>query len=565
MLREGDLRRREAFSFLYFIPLMSNIYCSLYLYRKFTEIENLQKGTKYMKKITTLLICLLFCFFICNSVLANTNTETNDEYFQCEMFDNQNYKEMSTEEIDDIFYKNEAKDIGKFLSNLSDEDYDYILKKSNYLNEPNVEYQLDENGNVIDENSMPYYKYAIQQYNKPTLFNSFRYKTGYYTVKMKSDKESEVKITTTVSSLSQDSSQTVTLSLSGINNHGIKIVKNQVKTQLSADNNYTWCVTNFTYDKPNEEYDWTNWKEVGTIEKESSDNAAFSFNTDSGEPTTMGIADGAFVMRVNLALNANLSSPTDNWDPVNGIALVTLQTKNIINAQYENENGTFGTATEKYNAYSNHGTSYSWTQEETEQWNSNSYTGTSNTLEPKTTTLKITRKTYDTTLNLGSNATMSVDDTTYNDNDSIKDKRWGSTINLSTPIRKGYIFKGWSVSGNGSSIQDNVLTLGTENTTVTANWEEVKAEGITLDTDNVTLYTKESYKLIPTITPEDTLNKMVSWKSTNEEIATVDKDGNVTGKKAGECDIVATTTDGTNLSATAHITVKQHPEAIEIH
>ncbi|WP_329385800.1 Ig-like domain-containing protein [Anaerofustis sp. HA2171] len=510
-----------------------------------------------MKKITTLLICLLFCFFIGNNVLAKT--ETNDEYFKCEMFDNKNYKEMSVKEIDDVFYKNEAKDIGEFLSNLSDEDYKYILDKSIYLNEPNVEYQFDENGNVIDETSMPYYKYAEKEYDKPVMFGNFAYSSGYYTIKMQSNISSQVKVSIKTSSLSYDTSQMITLSLSGTNNHGIALSKNQVVTKTSTADNYTWTTMDFTYKKPNEDNNWNNWNEVGEFEVKA--DASFAYNSDVGEPTTMGVADGHFLIRINLFYNAHLGN-SDTC--VNGIAKITLQTKNIINAQYENTDGTFGTATAKYNAYSNHGTSYSWSQPDTIQWNSNSYSGTSNTLEPKTTTLKITRKKYDTTLNLGSNATMNIDSITYKNNDVIEGQRWGSTIQLNTPVRKGYIFKGWFVSGTGSSIQDNVLTLGTANTTVTANWEEVKAEGITLDTDNVTLYTKESYKLIPTITPEDTFNKDVIWKSTDENIATVDKNGTVTGIKSGECDITATTNDGTNLTSKAHITVKQHPEAIEM-
>lgn len=41
---------------------------------------------------------------------------------------------------------------------------------------------------------------------------------------------------------------------------------------------------------------------------------------------------------------------------------------------------------------------------------------------------------------------------------------------LSSPTRIGYNFNGWTKSGN-STLSDNVLTMGSENTTLTANWQ----------------------------------------------------------------------------------------------
>jgi len=47
---------------------------------------------------------------------------------------------------------------------------------------------------------------------------------------------------------------------------------------------------------------------------------------------------------------------------------------------------------------------------------------------------------------------------------------WGSTYTLTQPTRQGYTFSSWSVSGAGASISSNVVTIGTADTTVTANW-----------------------------------------------------------------------------------------------
>ena len=55
------------------------------------------------------------------------------------------------------------------------------------------------------------------------------------------------------------------------------------------------------------------------------------------------------------------------------------------------------------------------------------------------------------------------------------------------------------------------------------------------------------------VMPEDATNKEVAWSSSNESIATVDNNGLVRIHKEGETTITATTTDGSNLSATCVI------------
>ena len=62
-------------------------------------------------------------------------------------------------------------------------------------------------------------------------------------------------------------------------------------------------------------------------------------------------------------------------------------------------------------------------------------------------------------------------------------------------------------------------------------------------------------KLIATILPEHTTNKEVAWSSSDKWVASVDNYGLVTMYSAGEVIITATTTDGSNLSATCRINV----------
>ena len=43
--------------------------------------------------------------------------------------------------------------------------------------------------------------------------------------------------------------------------------------------------------------------------------------------------------------------------------------------------------------------------------------------------------------------------------------------NISIPEREGYTFTGWSISSNKAQLSTNILTIGSENCTLTANWQ----------------------------------------------------------------------------------------------
>ena len=79
-------------------------------------------------------------------------------------------------------------------------------------------------------------------------------------------------------------------------------------------------------------------------------------------------------------------------------------------------------------------------------------------------------------------------------------------------------------------------------------------ESITLSAESKTIGTNTSFKLTATVLPENTYNKEVTFTSSDEAIAKVDKDGNITGIKAGECLIKATASDG-KTTAECKITV----------
>ena len=66
------------------------------------------------------------------------------------------------------------------------------------------------------------------------------------------------------------------------------------------------------------------------------------------------------------------------------------------------------------------------------------------------------------TVNLNGGTTSQSFNTTYKTNE---------VITLTNPTRAGYIFTGWSVTSGNSILSGNTLTIGSQNTTITANWK----------------------------------------------------------------------------------------------
>ncbi len=84
----------------------------------------------------------------------------------------------------------------------------------------------------------------------------------------------------------------------------------------------------------------------------------------------------------------------------------------------------------------------------------------------------------------------------------------------------------------------------------------VPVSGISLSNSKVSLYKGDKITLTATIAPKDATKKTITWKSSDQKIATVDASGVVTAKALGTCKITATA-DG--KSATATVEVKARP------
>ena len=129
----------------------------------------------------------------------------------------------------------------------------------------------------------------------------------------------------------------------------------------------------------------------------------------------------------------------------------------------------------------------------------------------------------------------------------------------------------WAVADEEiASIDENGVVTGIKvgNTTVLANAKDGSGvfgtiklqviklvESIAFDFTETSMELGDTLVLVPKVLPDDASNGVVIWQSSDESIAKVKQSGIVYALGEGECDITATTTDGTNLSAVCRITV----------
>lgn len=94
----------------------------------------------------------------------------------------------------------------------------------------------------------------------------------------------------------------------------------------------------------------------------------------------------------------------------------------------------------------------------------------------------------------------------------------------------------------------------------------IKVESVAIDPAELTLDIFGTGKLTAVITPADATDQGITWASDNEEVVTVDAEGNIEGLKEGSAKITVTTSDGGH-TAEALITVVDnaiHVESVSI-
>ena len=134
--------------------------------------------------------------------------------------------------------------------------------------------------------------------------------------------------------------------------------------------------------------------------------------------------------------------------------------------------------------------------------------------------------------------------------ETIEMERLGvEKITLPTPTRSGYTFGGWK-SKDGkiyNGTLDNVYDAALfKDTSFNAIWNEVGVSEVKLDREYVILEQNsgESYSLKVKITPDNALNKSITFTSSDTNVAKVDSNGKITAGKTGVATVTAKSASG---------------------
>lgn len=155
--------------------------------------------------------------------------------------------------------------------------------------------------------------------------------------------------------------------------------------------------------------------------------------------------------------------------------------------------------------------------------------------------------------------TLQLDATAYPTNATNRNLNWTtedysvasvSSNGLVTARGSGKVWI-WARATDGSGAGNYCVVTVTEPA-------KVDVGSIELSETEHTMEIGEAFDLTATVLPADAYNKAVQWASDNNSVATV-TDGHVTAIGAGECDIICTSTDGSNISTTCHIKVNEAP------
>lgn len=157
------------------------------------------------------------------------------------------------------------------------------------------------------------------------------------------------------------------------------------------------------------------------------------------------------------------------------------------------------------------------------------------------------------TLNVGVEATLTP--TITPDNATDKSVKWESsdtsiamvdTSGKVTAVAQGTATITVTTADGGKTATCEVTVTQPAKTPVTS---------VTLDKTSLTLDVGGSFTLTATVKPDNATNKAVKWSSSNENVATVDQNGNVKAVGAGTATITAAASDGSGKTATCEVTV----------
>ena len=133
----------------------------------------------------------------------------------------------------------------------------------------------------------------------------------------------------------------------------------------------------------------------------------------------------------------------------------------------------------------------------------------------------------------------------------------GQTLEVTATPDPGYRFSSWTVTGAGSSCEGSTFTMGSEDATLTANFEQIKVSGITVNGD-ATVKTLASTTYTATVSPAEALMKTVNWSVINGTgTATINSStGELTAGSPGMVTVRATAKDDSGVYGELAVTIQ---------
>ena len=125
-------------------------------------------------------------------------------------------------------------------------------------------------------------------------------------------------------------------------------------------------------------------------------------------------------------------------------------------------------------------------------------------------------------------------------------------------------------TGKVTAISKGIATIKAEainggGTTATCSVKVIRlVSSIMLDKPSIVIYNGKSETITASVSPSTASNKGVTWTSSNTSVATVSTNGEVTGVARGTAKIIATAEDGSGVSASCSVEVKQYVRTITL-
>ena len=139
---------------------------------------------------------------------------------------------------------------------------------------------------------------------------------------------------------------------------------------------------------------------------------------------------------------------------------------------------------------------------------------------------------------------------------SNKNLIWSSSNESAATVDENGLVK---AVGNGTAVIKAEAADGSSisaSCTVTViDPSKIPVSSITLNKTALSLEAMETYQLTASVSPANAANKALIWTSSNEAVATVDSNGQVTAVAKGTATITATAADGYGASASCTVTV----------